>query len=146
MLPDTVETGRQAVADNCSQRHLAACTQLPPARSAMPQAPLLHQLSPEREREGTRGSAVAPTPCCRAGECPGAAAMGSGSVTEHGSGGTVMAAGSSPALPMPGSTGVGGGHQRTVSTQQPLACKLPGCPIPLASSFCHGDHPKLSLL
>lgn len=59
----------------------------------------------------------------------GAVAVGSGSVKERGSGGTVMAAGSSPALQVPGSTGVRRGHQRTVSTQQPLVRKLPDCPI-----------------
>lgn len=56
-----------------------------------------------------------------------------------------MAAGSSPVLPVPGSAGVGRGHQRTVSTQQPSARKLPGCPIPSASNSRHGDRPDVVL-
>lgn len=73
-------------------------------------------------------------------------AVGSGSVKEHGAGGTVMAAGSSPALQVLGSTVVRRGHQRTVSTQQPLVRKLPDCPIPSVSDSHHGNCPDMSLL
>lgn len=56
-----------------------------------------------------------------------------------------MAAGSSPALPVPGSAAVRRGHQRTVSTQQPSTRKLPSCPIPSASRTRHSDRPDIVL-
>lgn len=97
----------------------------------------------------TKGTVALPWPRAPAVR-PGSAwelgaAAGSRSVTEHGSGGTVMAAGSSTAPLMLGSAGLGRGHQRTVSTQQPLARKLPGCPIPSASSSHHSDRPDIVL-
>lgn len=50
-----------------------------------------------------------------------------------------MAAGSSTALPGLGSAGLGRGHQRTVSTQQPSVRRLLGCPVPSVSD-CHHSH------
>lgn len=146
ILLDTVETGRQKVADSCSWRQVL-CTQLPPTCSMTPWAPRLHRLSPGREHEGGWGSAASPTPRCRASSAweLGAAVLGSGSVIKRSSGGTVMAAGSSPALPVPGPAWVGRGHQRTASTQQPLARKLPGCPTPSASDCRHSDCPDIAL-
>lgn len=139
MLRDTAETFREGVAESCSGGHLAVCTQLPPAHTTMLWA-LLHQPSPEREHQEDHGSAVRPGSARELG-----AAAGSRSVTEHGSAGTVMAAGSSTALPVLGSAGLGRGHQRTVSTQQPLEHKLPGCPIPSVSNSHHSDRPDIVL-
>lgn len=132
--------------DSCSWRQIL-CTQLPPICSMTPWAPWLHRPSPEREHERGWGSATSPTPHCRASSAweLGAAVLGSRSVIKHSSGGTVMAAGSSPALPVPGTTWVGRGHQRTVSTQQPLARKLPGCPTPSASNCRYSNCPDIAL-
>lgn len=115
----------------------------PQQKAGEPEAPLHHWPSPEREREEGWGSARAPTCRCRAGECPGARDSSGWKQICHR--GMVMAAGSSPALPVLGSAGVGRGHQRTVSTQQPLACELPGCPIPSVSDSRHGDRPDIVL-
>lgn len=117
-----------------------------PAPPAQCSGALLHQPSPKRKHQRDHGSALSPSPA----ERPGSArelgtAAGSRSVTEHGSAGTVMAAGSSTALLVLGSAGLGRGHQRTVSTQQPLEHQLPGCPIPSVSSSQHSHHPDTVL-
>lgn len=122
------------------------CAPSSPQHTARCFGALIHQPSPERKHQGDCGSAMVPIPCSEARECPGAGhTAGSRSVTEHGSGGTVMAAGSSTALPVLGSAGLGRGHQRTASTQQPLAHKLPGCPIPSVSNSYHSDRPDIVL-
>lgn len=144
-MPDVAETFREGMAESCSREHLAVCTQLP-QHTARCSGALLHQLSPKREHQGDHGSALAPSPAVQPGSARElGAAAGSRSVTEHGSAGTVMAAGSSTALPVLGSAGLGRGHKRTVSTQQPLEHQFPGCPIPSVSSSHHSHHPDIVL-